>query len=599
MKTIVRLDQQTQFLRTAGDVIGGAAEKLLLESRAPRLAIHGAYAASLLGRWRRFRRALAKPEQAGQLRLKEILGRNKETEFGRAHEFRRIDSIHEYQSRVPIRTYEELEPFIRRAVEGRSGVLTTADVIAFEQTSGASNFTKLIPYTQTFLNEFETATSAWLADLFYRRPELIGKRTYYAISPQIHRDAQFTSGGIPIGLKSEIDYFSPLARLALGQLAIRPNLSTHRAAEVEDSEKLEAVLEEWRISTAAALLSADDLGLISVWSPTFLFPVFDVIKSNWTEVAGRVKNRARRNTLQRLFENFRPDRQPQSMQAFLAEAWPSLKVVSCWADGASADAAVRLGDEIPDHVELDAKGLIATEGVVTIPFSGAPDPVVAVGSHFFEFIDLEHPSKRPRLPHELKVGGLYSPVITTSGGLYRYHLRDMMYCTGRNRGTPTLRFRGRLDRTSDLCGEKLNAAQVERAFEIACSLAGFRPDFFLLSPKRERQAAYNAFIESTRPAFELQRFVANVEQALRKNPSYNQALELKELGPIEMIQVEKGIESWERFKLLRGQRLGAIKLVRLDTEHDWSKVFKPVGKRDHSKIQIENLDDDAAVPVNP
>ena len=90
-----------------------------------------------------------------------------------------------------------------------------------------------------------------------------------------------------------------------------------------------------------------------------------------------------------------------------------------------------------------------------------------------------------------------------------------------------------------------------------------------------------------------------MEQALRKNPSYNQALELKELGPIEMIQVEKGIESWERFKLLRGQRLGAIKLVRLDTEHDWSKVFKPVGKRDHSKSQIENLDDDAAVPVNP
>ncbi|MBL7687228.1 MAG: GH3 auxin-responsive promoter family protein [Bdellovibrionaceae bacterium] len=599
MKAVVRFDQQTQFLRAAGNVLGGAAEKLLLESRAPHVALHGAYAASLLGPWRRFRRSLARPEQANQLRLKSILHRNTETEFGRTHDFRRIDSIHEYQTHVPIRTYEELEPFIRRAIEGRSGVLTASDVIAFEQTSGSSNFTKLIPYTQTFLNEFETATSAWLADLFYRRPELIGKRTYYAVSPQIHREHQFTSGGIPIGLKSEIDYFGPLARVALGQLSIRPGLTTYRASDVEDSEKLEAVLEEWRLSTAAALLSADDLGLISVWSPTFLFPVFDVIKSHWTEVAARIKNRARRTTLQRLFENFRPDRHAQGMQAFLAEAWPSLKVVSCWADGASADAAVRLGHEIPDHVELDAKGLIATEGVVTIPFSGAPDPVVAVGSHFYEFIDLEHPSKRPRLPHELKVGGLYSPVITTSGGLYRYHLRDMMYCTGRNRGTPTLRFRGRLDRTSDLCGEKLNAAQVERAFEIACSLSGFRPDFFLLSPKRGRQSAYNAFIEAGRPAFELQRFVANVEQALRKNPSYNQALELKELGPIEMIQIVNGIETWERFKLSRGQRLGAIKLVRLDTEYDWTEIFKLVGKKEYSKSQIENLDEEAAVPVKP
>lgn len=48
MKAFMRLDQQTQFLRAAGNVIGGAAEKILLESRAPRLAIHGAYAASLL-----------------------------------------------------------------------------------------------------------------------------------------------------------------------------------------------------------------------------------------------------------------------------------------------------------------------------------------------------------------------------------------------------------------------------------------------------------------------------------------------------------------------------------------------------------------------
>lgn len=598
MKAVLRLDQQTQFLRTAGDVIGGAAEKLLLESRTPRLVIHGAYAASLLGPWRRIRRSLAKPERANQLRLKEILSHNTETEFGRTHEFRRIDSIHEYQSRVPIRTYEELEPFIQRAVEGRSGVLTTADVIAFEQTSGASDFTKLIPYTQTFLNEFETATSAWLADLFYRRPELIGKRTYYAISPQIHRDVQFTSGGVPIGLKSEIDYFSPLAKLALGQLAIRPNLTAHRATEIEDNEKLEAVLEEWRITTAAALLSADDLGLISIWSPTFLFPVFDVIKSNWTEVTARIKSRARRATLQRLFENHQPNRQAQGMQAFLAEAWPSLKVISCWADGASADAAVRLGHEIPDHVELDAKGLVATEGVVTIPFSGAPDPVVAIGSHFYEFIDLEHPGKRPRLPHELKVGGLYSPVITTSGGLYRYHLRDMMYCTGRNRGTPTLRFRGRLDRTSDLCGEKLNAAQVERAFEIACSQSGFRPDFFLISPKIGH-LAYRAFIEASRSTSDLQRFVANVDHALRKNLNYNQAIELKELGAIELIQVENGIASWQRYKLSQGQRLGAIKLVRLDIVENWREIFKPVGKMDYLKSQVENFEDDAAVPVSP
>lgn len=595
MSSLVPLDMHSPLLRRALS----SAERLLLEAHAPRLALHAAYAASLLGPWRRFRRLLAKPERAGQLRLKQIISANRETEFGTAHDFSRIDSIHQYQSRVPIRTFEEFEPYIQRAIAGRPNVLTKEDVIGFAQTSGAGNFTKLIPYTKSLLSEFHFATAAGFGDLFIRHPELLGKKTYSALSPEVHRDERFTAGGLPIRMQTEFNEFDPLARLALGQLAVTADFGAYSKTDVDSAPKVEAVLREWRLTTAAALLSASDLGWISIGSPTFLFPVFDVIKSDWSSVASRINHRARRNLLNQLFSAYRPDQQAHGMQKFLAAAWPSLKVLSCWADAAAADAALRLGDEIPDHVELDAKGLVATEAVVTIPFSGAPDPVVAVGSHFYEFLDLERPAGRARLPHELKVGGLYSPIISTAGGLYRYHLRDMMYCTGRNRGTPTLRFRGRLDRTSDLCGEKLDAAQVERAFEIACSLTGFRPEFFMLSPKRGRLATYVAFIEAARPAHELVKFVNAVEVTLKKNPSYAQALELKELGPIETVQVENGFSAWEGFMLSRGQRLDAIKLARLDADHDWLKILAPQIKKHFTKNQTDNFESEATVPVRP
>ena len=65
-----------------------------------------------------------------------------------------------------------------------------------------------------------------------------------------------------------------------------------------------------------------------------------------------------------------------------------------------------------------------------LPWIGEEGCPLAVRSHFFEFIDQDFPrsaaaADRPtRLGHELEEGREYSLVLTTSGGLYRYLLRD-------------------------------------------------------------------------------------------------------------------------------------------------------------------------------
>ena len=62
----------------------------------------------------------------------------------------------------------------------------------------------------------------------------------------------------------------------------------------------------------------------------------------------------------------------------LGEAlWPRLVLVSCWADAAASDSAASLRRRLP-HARLQPKGLLATEGVVSLPLlAGAGSRCVA------------------------------------------------------------------------------------------------------------------------------------------------------------------------------------------------------------------------------
>jgi hypothetical protein len=118
----------------------------------------------------------------------------------------------------------------------------------------------------------------------------------------------------------------------------------------------------------------------------------------------------------------RLDRAPLNGRAL----WPGLALISCWCDGPSAAFLPALRRWFPG-VALQPKGLLATEGVVSFPW-GTPDAgaVPAITSHFLEFIDLSRPASAPALVSDLTPGGRYSPLLTTAGGLYRYHLKDVV-----------------------------------------------------------------------------------------------------------------------------------------------------------------------------
>jgi hypothetical protein len=242
------------------------------------------------------------------------------------------------------------------------------------------------------------------------------------------------------------------------------------------------------------------------------------------------------------------------------QVWPHLSLISCWGDGPSTTAAAQLANRC--GITVQPKGLLASEGVVTIPFEGRHP--VAVRSHFFEFLDT---GGQIRLAHELRSGLEYTVLLTTGGGLYRYRLGDRVRVDDVVYNTPSLRFVGRDDRVSDLFGEKLSDGFVSGVLERL--FAGAPPQFALLAPHRTgTRFAYALFVSADAPASP--DLAACLEQALRSNPHYAWCVDLGQLAPVRVIRVGSGASyAFVDACVASGQRLGDVKAASLSTASDW------------------------------
>jgi hypothetical protein len=225
--------------------------------------------------------------------------------------------------------------------------------------------------------------------------------------------------------------------------------------------------------------------------------------------------------------------------------WPRLDTVSAWADGASRPAAQRLSTMLP-HAMVQPKGLLATEGAITTPY-GASWSVPALTSAFLEFID---ESGEPRLCDELRAGEGYRVVLTNAGGFYRYDPGDRLRCHGYEGNLPLLEFVGR-EAVSDLVGEKLSEHFVSDALALVGEAA-------CLAPRPAAPPFYELMMESD-GAREADASAALVEQRLRRNPQYDYARRLGQLGPVKLRPVVRLLDRYLRFETARGRRLGDVK----------------------------------------
>jgi hypothetical protein len=224
-------------------------------------------------------------------------------------------------------------------------------------------------------------------------------------------------------------------------------------------------------------------------------------------------------------------------------------------DGSSAPYAAALAERTP-QAAMQGKGLLLTEGVVTVP-DRAGRTLLALGSGFFEFLD-QHGNSH--LYHELEDGGVYEVVMTTAGGLYRYRAGDSVRCCGYAKELPILCFVGRCSVFSDLVGEKLSDTFVAESLARS-HISGIliplpsKPGYCLLTDSDARKSER----------------LAEFEEELCRNPQYHYAQKMRQLHPLEAKYLPDLANRYTQHAITQGRRLGDIKMPALCVDSQWVK----------------------------
>ena len=520
--------------------------------------------ASCLRPYVRFKAALARPARYQRKALRTLMSRNRDTRYGREHRFDTVTDWGQFMA-LPLTRGEDYDGYVARIMQGEQQVLTRCPVDILQPTSGTSSSPKLIPYNDAVAAEFRNALDPWIVDLFLRFPGLLLGRQYWSISPATESMREQQSV-VPVGFLDDMDYFGKARRWIMRRVLAVP-------ADVRHIPETTAN----HYVTLLFLLRQRHLRLISVWHPSFLTILIDLLKSRWHHCLDDVRNGGIHASIdvpadlrRRISRQLRPDaRRYRELSAIdvdsvtLAEAiWPRLLVISCWCDGNAATAVGDLRQRFPSAT-IQPKGLLATEGIVTLPFGREQAHVCAITSHVLEFMD-EHGTVHP--VWDLVAGATYRVILTTGGGHYRYQLGDRVKVTGHIGKTPCLRFLGRAGVVSDLVGEKVHLEHVEAILAELRQSFDLSGRFAMLAPSAKNGSSrYTLLLENSGESdSELEELATRLEELLGNNYHYRHARALHQLDPSTVTLVPAGAsQRYRELMVAKGALASSVKFPAL------------------------------------
>jgi len=474
---------------------------------------------------RRFDHGLKNPVKAQEQVLQDIVDDLKGTEYGNHYNVR---DVNDFKKNIPLVTYDDISDWMLSQREKEGNVLVASDVILYEKTSGSTGPHKYIPYTAPLRSSFTRMFLLWAHDLISSIDGLGKGKFYFSVSPNFDNE-KFTDQGVPVGLDNDADYLGSVWSKILSPFM----LADANIGKIRDPD-------EFKQALCFSLLGCKDLETISVWNPSFLTLVLQWIENNRELVIARMQPILEPSRLRAL----------QSEEIDWQEVWPRLKLISCWADANAQPLAMNLEAYFPD-VKIQGKGLLATEAPMTIPMMNVEGGVPLVTETYLEFLQDDEALVTLDM---LKEGKRYEIVISQRGGLYRYRMGDQVEVVGQIHNTPTLRFVGRNNRTSDLIGEKLNERYVRDVIEsLPIEGGGFRSLMAIRSPVDGYLLILDKHITNS------EQVEVALEEGLQKAYHYRHARALGQLSAARMAVVPDIENIISTQALTNGKTLGDIK----------------------------------------
>ncbi len=510
---------------------------------------------------RQFLDQTARADEVQRALLLDRIARNADSQFGRDHHFGAIRTPADFRRRVPVRGYEGHEPYIDRVRRGDVRALfgPGTKVLMFALTSGTTARPKTIPVTSEALGDYREGWLIWGILAFDAHDEMLrhGMKPILQIASDWRESV--TPGGIPCGAITGLTAHmqSPLVRVSY---CMHPS-----AVRIKDIEsKYYAALRLSVYRDVGATIAANPSTILAIArlgdreKSTLIRDVADgTIDPKWAippdvRRALRLRTRWKRRRTARQLEAI----VERTGRLLPKDYWPNLQFLANWTGGTMGAYLRHYPEFFGDRPVRDV-GLIASEGRMTIPIAdNTPAGILDIRHHYFEFIPEEQgESDDPETVEaaDLVEGGRYFLVPTTAGGLYRYHIHDLIRCVGFEGRAPVLEFLSKGAHFSSLAGEKLSEYQVVAALAAAQQALGLRLNAFLFLPVWGDPPHYSLLVEGGDLPSEVdgERLAAEVDDQLgRVNLEYENRRETLRLGPTRTRRIAPG--SWADFQ---GRRL--------------------------------------------
>jgi hypothetical protein len=485
---------------------------------------------------RRFDSAWMDPERSQQRVLARILERNRGTEYGHRFGFPDIQTLAQWRARVPVVDYEDLRPWIDRVAGGEENVLTAEVPSMFARTSGTTGRPKLIPVTRTCRRRHADQIRTWCFHAWRDHPTIWSAKVLSLVSPAVEG---WTASGIAYGSASGHVYRS-LPRVARSAYAI-----PYEVFEIRDYESQYYVI--MRIGIG------EDVRFLASANPSSIVRLCETADASADAMLADLANGELRRDLDLpartralVEERLRP--RPERARALEAararrggrllpaDYWPRLALVGCWKGGTVGGHLARFPEWFdPDRsrpVAVRDWGYLSSEARASIPmWDTASGGVLAVDANLYEFVKADEVDAdergRSRWTYlgvdDVEVGGEYYVFLTTTGGLYRYDIDDVLAVTGVHGRTPIVEFRRKGRGVTSLTGEKVSVTQVVAAFDAVSRALGIPVDHFKAEAD-ENRLRYVFKVEASRgiPAPARARFLRALDDELsRQNLEYD------------------------------------------------------------------------------
>lgn len=529
----------------------------------------------------RFNLDTKNPLRAQEKILFGILKKNRNTLFGKKHNFSSIRTIKDFQDNVRINDYETLRSYVKKMLNGEDNILVNEKPIFYGITSGTTSRPKFIPVTRSSRTQKSKVMGLWLYHLLADHPKAVTGKTMVIVSPAIEGYAR---SGIPYGSESGDAY------RCMPSIIKNSYVLPYEVFCIKDYEA--------RYYTILRLGIEADVSNIGTMNPLTILVLCQKIEKYAKDIIEDIEKGTLKSSLvidegirSKIEKRLKPnpsrarvlDRLLKDKGALLPrDFWSNLALIECWTGGTVGTYLQELIKYFQDDIKVRDFGYVSTEARCSLPISDdGPSGILTVGSNFYEFMpeeDLEKENPRYLTVEKLERYGRYFIFFTTTSGLYRYNIDDIIKVVGFYNKTPVIEFLQKGKNVSSATGEKLYESQVISAINEAKELTGLAVEFFCACLELHIPPRYSFLVEFVNDHNHDQKksFLSNIEESLGKiNIEYKSKRDSQRLGNPKLKVLEKGsFEKFRKAKLALIQHDSQFKAAHLRSDFNIPPEFK-------------------------